>query len=339
MVAYATVPSPNEVLQAIESLAAQCNGDVPGLIASARSAANTDEASLARAMEDAAKNRARAGDRGATWWLACAIATLRASPITSPQEDAELVAARVLGELARAPAALAPLPPGARWLMAGYAEPPPTADAIELARKNATTYIERLDAELAGRAPSLRHKASSGDVHTAIEEALASYTTAIASTRAGLSRAIDYILARDPSHAPIAEQALNELDDVVAPSLRSRIDEVRRGLTGAPAVDPSMMERPSFAGAAPPTFQQGQPSVPSAPITSTVEDLDRAMRAAFERAWAAPDAGNLAAFEQAIRARYEIETASMPDPEARKKALDHYVAHAMAQLDGSPHRR
>jgi hypothetical protein len=56
------------------------------------------------------------------------------------------------------------------------------------------------------------------------------------------------------------------------------------------------------------------------------------MREAFERAWASPDANNLAAFEQAVRARYEIETAAMPDPEARQKALDHYVAHAMSQL-------
>jgi hypothetical protein len=56
------------------------------------------------------------------------------------------------------------------------------------------------------------------------------------------------------------------------------------------------------------------------------------MRVAFERAWAAPDPNNLAAFEHAVRARYEIETAAMPDPEARQKALDHYVAHAMSQL-------
>ena len=56
------------------------------------------------------------------------------------------------------------------------------------------------------------------------------------------------------------------------------------------------------------------------------------MRAAFERAWTSPDPSNLAAFEQAVRTRYEVETASMPDPEARRKALDHYVAHALAQL-------
>ena len=45
----------------------------------------------------------------------------------------------VLGELERQ---------GARWLVAGHAEPPATAHALELARKNAAIYVERLDAEL-----------------------------------------------------------------------------------------------------------------------------------------------------------------------------------------------
>lgn len=330
------MPFPNETLEAIERLGAQSTGDVPGLIQAARSTAGVDDATLSRALEEAATRRARAGDRGAAWWLACAVATLRTSPISSAQEDAELVAARVCGELSRSPAAVSPLPPGARWVVAGYAEPPASPDAIELARKNATTYIERLDAELAGRAPSLRSKANSAGnaAHAPIEEALASYVTAIASTRAAVSRVFDYVLARDPSQAPACERALAEIDDVVAPSLRSRIDEVRRGLSGAPVIDPSFVERPSFAGAAPPAFRTGdRPAVPSTPpAVSSVEDLDGRMRAAFERAWSSPDPESLALFEQAVRARYEVETSSIPDAGERQRALDHYVAHAMAQL-------
>ncbi|MGZ5971244.1 MAG: hypothetical protein ACXWP4_26415, partial [Polyangiales bacterium] len=137
-------------LEAIERLGSQCTGDVPGLIAAAR-AFVADDVALARACDQAALRRAQAGDRGAVWWLACAIATLRASPVASAQDDAELNAARALGETARSPAATSPLPPAARWLVAGHAEPPPVAHAIELARKNATTYVERLDAELEGR--------------------------------------------------------------------------------------------------------------------------------------------------------------------------------------------
>jgi hypothetical protein len=332
------MPLPNDVLEAIERLGSQSNGDVPALVAAARTAANVDDASLARGIEDAAVRRARAGDRGGAWWLACAVATLRASPISSAQEDAELVAARVLGELSRSPAALSPLPPGARWIVGGQGEPPASAQTIELARRNASTYIERLDAELAGREPLLRSKAGVGAaVHAPIEEALSSYAVAIASTRAALARTVDYVLARDPSHTGGGESALAELDDVVAPSLRARIESVRGGLRSAP-MEPVAMDRPSFAGAAPPAFSPGSSgvSLPSTPppvsARPSVDELDRAMRAAFERAWAAPEPSNLAAFEQSVRARYEHETASIPDPEARQKALDHYVAHAMAQL-------
>jgi hypothetical protein len=57
-----------------------------------------------------------------------------------------------------------------------------------------------------------------------------------------------------------------------------------------------------------------------------------AMRTAFERAWASPGPETRAAFEQAVRARYEVETASILDPAERHRALEHYVAHALAQL-------
>jgi hypothetical protein len=332
---------PPEIVEAIERLGAQSNGDVPALIHSARATAEVpfrDDALLAHALEEAAARRGGAGDRGGAWWLACAVATLRASPIGSAQEDAEIAAARALNELSRSAAAVGPLPERARWIVAGQAEPPHVEATIELARKNATTYIERLDAELAGRAPSLKSRAASRNeaVASAIDEVLASYTLAIATARAALSRALDQVVARsgDSNLAQKAAVALAELDDVVIPALRSRVDDVRSAMSNpTPSVEPSFVERPSFAGAAPPAFRPGEPAAPAQPMpTTSVEELDRRMREAFERAWASQDPSNLAAFEQAVRARYELETSSMPDPEARQKALDHYVAHAMSQL-------
>jgi len=346
---------PAEIIDAISQLASQCNGDVPGLVNGARAMAQgpfADDALLARACESAAARAAERGDRGGAWWLACAVATLRASPLATPQEDAELVVARVTNE--RSPAALAPLPEGARWLVAGQAEPAPTADSLELARRNAATYLERLEAELAGRSAPLRAKWESAPIdptRAAIEEALASYGAAITRTRAALSRAIDRVVATsgDASLGQRGATALDELDDSVIPTLRARVDEVRR-MFGTPApvpapvallagMDPSIVERPSFAGAAPPAFRPGSSSTsppvaptPSSPATPSLDDLDRAMREAFERAWASPDPTNVAGFESAVRARYERETASIPDPEQRRQALDHYVAHAMAQL-------
>lgn len=338
-----TVPA--EIVDALTQLGSQCNGDVPGLVVAARATAPgpfADDALLARGCESAAKRAAERGDRGGAWWLACAVATLRASPISTPQEDAELIVARVTGELSRSPAALAALPEGARWLVAG--QPEPAGDAIELARRNASTYLERLEAELSGRAAPLRAKWESAPIEStraAIEEALASYAAAIARTRAGLSRVVDHVVARsgDPSLADRGASALAELDDVVIATLRARMNEVQ-AMFGAsapappPVVEPSIVERPSFAGAAPPAFRPGSsPEVAPAPTAApSLEDLDRAMRAAFERAWASPDPASVASFEQAVRARYELETASIPDPEQRRQALDHYVAHAMAQL-------
>lgn len=63
----------------------------------------------------------------------------------------------------------------------------------------------------------------------------------------------------------------------------------------------------------------------------TVEELDATMRATFERAWASHSPEDRAAFERAVRARYERDVASMP-PAERQQALDHYVAHALSQL-------
>lgn len=348
---------PAEIVDAIARLGSQSNGDVPGLVSAARATAEgpfTDDALLAAACEAAAGRAAEQGDRRGAWWLACCVAMLRASPLASPQEDAELVAARVLGELPRSPAALAALPQAARWIVASQPEPPPSAETIELARRNATTYLERLDAELSGRVSALRARWQAAPLEgtrAAIEEALASYATAIASTRAALARVVDHVVARsgDASLSQGGSAALSELDDTAIPALRARVDEVRAIIGGAslPAPEP-IGERLSFAGAAPPTFQPGSsPSAPTAsapappaelpgppqpPAAPTVDDLDREMRAAFERAWNAPDAANVAAFEHAVRARYELETASIPDPDARRQALDHYVAHAMAQL-------
>jgi hypothetical protein len=324
-------------IEAIERLGSECTGDVPGMIAAARSII-ADDVALAHACDAAIVRRAQAGDRGGVWWLACALATLRASPIASAQEDAELNAARALGEIARSPAAIAPLPPGARWLVAGHAEPPPVAHAIELARKNATTYIERLDAELEGRERLLLAKwqqAATNDTRAAIEEALGTYASALTLTRAALSRVLDHVAAKsaDPAVSETGARALAELDDATLPSLRSRIESARRTIFGAPEAPPSIVTegRLSFAGAAPPSFQVGTPAPPVVEAPRTVEQLDAAMRAAFERAWAGGDAER-AAFEAAVRARYEQETASIPDPDARRQALDHYVAHALAQL-------
>jgi hypothetical protein len=329
----------NGVLETIERLGSECTGDVPALIASARTVV-ADDVALSRACDQAASRRAQAGDRGAVWWLACAIATLRASPLASAQEDAELNAARALGEISRSPAAIAPLPPAARWLVAGHAEPPPVAHAIELARKNATTYVERLDAELEGRERLLLAKwqqAGTSDTRSAIEEALDTYANALSLARAALSRVIDHVAAKsgDPAIAESGARALAELDDVTLPSLRSRIENARRALFGTPEAPPPAVPmtegRLSFAGAAPPSFQVGTPAPPVVEAPRTVEQLDAAMRAAFERAWAGGESER-AAFEAAVRARYEQETASIPDPDARQQALDHYVAHALAQL-------
>lgn len=345
------VQIPADVLEALERLGAQTSGDVPGLVESARAVAPgpfASAATLAGALEQAAHRRAAAGDRTAAWWLACAIATVRASPIASAQEDAEVVAARILGELPHSPAAVGPLPQGARWIVSGAAEPAPSTQTLELARRNATTYVERLDAELAGRAAPLRAKWDAAPVEAtrvAIEEALSSYATAAASTRGALSRVVDHVVARsgDAALAQAGEAALAELDDVVLPGLLGRIDEARAALGSTPAPAPhEPMDRPSFAGAAPPVFHHQSsapapvshaPSAPSAPSGSpSLEQLDAAMRAAFERAWADPAPAARQAFEQAVRARYEHETASIPDPAARQQALDHYVAHALAQL-------
>lgn len=334
---------PTEIVDALTELGRQCNGDVPGLVVAARATAPgpfADDALLAQGCEGAAARAAERGDRGGAWWLACAVATLRASPLSTPQEDAELIVARVTGELSRSPAALAPLPEGARWLVAGQPEPPASAESLELARRNASTYLERLDAELSGRTLPLRAKWESAPVDTtraAIEEALASYVAAVARTRAGLSRIVDQLVAKGIA-AERAGAAVAELDDVVIPALQARMGEVR-AMFGAPVAPPPVVEapivdRPSFAGAAPPAFQPGSSPVvlENVPATPSLEDLDVAMRVAFEQAWASPDPANVAGFERAVRARYERETTSIPDPDQRRQALDHYVAHAMAQL-------
>jgi hypothetical protein len=110
------------------------------------------------------------------------------------------------------------------------------------------------------------------------------------------------------------------------------------------AVDPSVRsmsgERLSFAGAAPPSFAKGGVSGPHSAIPlvsrpnapSTPEALEANMRGAFEQAWTNPGAETRQAFIVAVRARYEVETASIEPADARQRALDHYVAHALAQL-------
>ncbi|MEO7094062.1 MAG: hypothetical protein ABI175_12485, partial [Polyangiales bacterium] len=81
---------PAEVVESIERLGASCTGDVTALVSGARAQAPepfADSILLAFALETAALRRASAGDRAGAWWLACAVATLRASPLWSPQEE------------------------------------------------------------------------------------------------------------------------------------------------------------------------------------------------------------------------------------------------------------
>ena len=349
---------PAELVESLERLGASCTGDVTALVQAARAQAPgpfADPALLAQGLEAAAMRRAAAADRAGAWWLACAVATLRASPLWSPQEEAEVTAARIFGELAQSPAARAPLAEGARWIVAGFPEPPPTAATIELARRNALVHLERLDGELAARGAELRARIEGGrgDVATKqlVEEAIASYDVAGVTTRGALARAIDHVVARanDPSLATAGAAALSELDERALPSLAARTLAARQLITahGEPAIAATFLdraERPSFAGAAPPSFRQRDPSLQgqvAIPVQilgapPSREALEAAMRTAFEQAWTSPGPESRNAFIQAVRARYELETASIADPEARQRALDHYVAHSLAQLPPTP---
>jgi hypothetical protein len=359
---------PAELVESLERLGASCTGDVTGLVASARAQAPgpfADSALLAQGLENAAVRRAAAGDRAGAWWLACAVATLRASPLWSPQEEAEVTAARIFGELAQSPAARAPIAEGARWIVAGMAEPPPTSTTVELARRNALVHIEQLDSDLAAKSASLRARveAAQGDPLTrqAVDNAITSYDLAGTATRAAFGRVVDHVVAQsgDPSLAQAGIAALSELDERALPTLSSRTLAARQLLSayGEPPVVATMLDqgdRPSFAGAAPPSFRQGgttgsgigshapsqpqaqpqpeQPPVQIIGVPPSRETLETTMRTAFEQAWTSPGAETRAAFIQAVRARYELETASIVDPDARQRALDHYVAHALAQL-------
>ncbi len=326
----------------LEQHVAACTGDVPALVAATAAVhpGFSDPLQHARALDVALAQRAAAGDRNGAWWCACAAAVVRASPLTTPQEDAELAVARVFGELSQSAAARGPLPEGARWMVAAYPEPPPTGHALELARKNAATYAERLDAELQGRVPTLLARVGAApSTLTVAYEVLASYAAAAANVRASMVRVGDRCVASDPTLAPMVVRAVAELDDAVLAGLLGRVAEARAALGevgAAPAVkhDDS---RTSFVGAAPPSFEHRDAapvaSTPPAPMSgATIEQLEAAMRTAFERAWATRDPNDRTAFEHAVRARYTPEVANIPDPEQQRKALEHYVSHALSQL-------
>ncbi|GAC1369309.1 MAG: hypothetical protein NVSMB47_19330 [Polyangiales bacterium] len=190
-----------EAIDVGERLGSTCTGDVGALLGAARAQLPAlDDGGLAAAFEVAGRRRAIAGDRTAAWWLACAVVTLRPSPLATPQEDAELVAARCMGELAHSPAARAPIPEPARWLVAAAAEPAPVAHTIELARANARRHLERLDAELAARMPSRRARieAARGDASAlaSLAQAVATEPAGLAAPRAALVRALDHVVAR-----------------------------------------------------------------------------------------------------------------------------------------------
>lgn len=336
----------SDAIGELERLGAACTGDVPALVAETRALdpRHADGDAHARALEVALARRVAAQDRNGAWWLACAAAVVRASPIATPQEEAELLVARAFGELPQSAAAHAPLPEAARWLVAGYAEPPATAHALELARKNAATYVERLDAELQGRVPTLLARRTAVPEAAAVAvEVVGTYAAAATLVRASMARVGDRCAALDPSLAEPAARALAELDDAVLPALLARIGEARTALA-APAPTAPIGERTSFVGAAPPTFttQTGElavvapPASTSAPAPTSagqsIEQLDAAMRVAFERAWTTRDPADRAAFEQAVRARYAPDTAHITDPDQKQRALDHYVTHALSQL-------
>jgi len=209
-----SAPIPEEILQSIEQHAAACVGDVGALVQSARavSPAVSDDFALAEALEQAAARRAAANDRTGAWWLACAQATLRPSPIASPQEDAEVCIARLFGELPRSLASH-PLPEPARWIVAGVAEPRLDPSTIELARRNARSHVEHLAAELDQRAGAIRARFESGDV-AGFETAISSYVVAGQLARTSLRRAIDHVVAKTAGDANLAQAGAAAMDDV-----------------------------------------------------------------------------------------------------------------------------
>jgi hypothetical protein len=334
-----TVVMGPEVVVGVEQLGAACTGDVPALVAAARasSVSFADDATLARVIELAGAARAAAGDQGGSWWLACASASLRAPAEIAQQDEAEIAAARFARALPQSAKAHGPLPPSYRWIVGAQAELAPGPAAIELARRNALTHLERLDAELTARAPSLRAQLEAPGLDAprleAIERALASYEAAAKLVRAAVRRVIDHVLARaggDPSLEQAGLAALAELDEVALPTLRAHVAEGRRvaaGFAGMAATAKANV--PPLAAGAP--LAAGTPLAPAASMRSP-EELEGAMRQAFEQAWASPSPQTRAAFEQAVRARYAAEVASIADPAEREAALAHYVTHAVAQL-------
>lgn len=339
------------LVNAVEQLAIRHAGQVEDLIRNARSlsADFTSDLQLAAALEAAAVRRAQANDRQTGWVLACAVAMVRGAGLTSVQEDAELTMARSFGELAHTTAAHSPLPEGARWLVAGQPQPPPTPATVELSRRNALAYIEQLDAELASREGILfdrltaasTPRRSSGpawdpSLVDAVREVLGTYSLAILRTRSGLGRVIDGVVARarDPEVARAGTAALREVDDGAGPALERRLQRLSAQVEANPGTaHPTLAERSSLVGSAPPAFQY-RPSSPNQ-VAEPVDHLEQRMRAAFEAAWSTPSPANRERFEQAVRARYERETASIADPNVRRAALDHYVAQALAQLPPS----
>lgn len=359
----ATIPV--EVVRGLEQLATNSMGDVPELVADARQGTGmTDPPLLAKALEAAGEARAAAGDSTAAWWLACAAATLRTPPEVAQQDEAEITAARFARALGQSAKACGEIPGPYRWLVAAQAELQPSPAAIELARKNAVTHLERLDAELTARGPILRAQLELPGLDearlVAVEQALATYEAQATLARAALRRVVDHVVGRaggDPAAEQLGVVALAELDDVVIPGLRRHLAEARALAAGfaahaqaaaaqaapphsaaahaapasAHAHAPAPVSASPIAAAPAPASMAGYPAPPSMP-TPSVDELERAMRSAFELAWASPGPQTRAAFEQAARARYTPDVAHIADPAAREAALQHYVTHSLAQL-------
>ncbi|MFI5299044.1 MAG: hypothetical protein ACHREM_13185 [Polyangiales bacterium] len=227
----------DEALAAIDAIATRAQGDTERLVAEVSAAFPSleDRAATAAWLEAAARRRATAGDRPSAWSLACAVATARSSALVEVREEAERTLARVFGELRECASARADLPENLAWIVAGARAPNADAATIELARRNASAHLERLDAELAARSDRLLRCARAGDLAT-VAKAIASYEAAAVDVRAALQRALDHVLARIDAHAdaPALSQAaascLAVVDDAVVPALRRRIAAIKATL-------------------------------------------------------------------------------------------------------------
>jgi hypothetical protein len=336
------------------------------------SPAFADDLSFADGIEQAAVRRAAAGDRTGAWALSCAQAMLRSSNVASPQEDAEVCIARVFGELASSPAAHALPEPARWVVSGMPEPPLDANTielARRNARRHAELLTSELG-QRAPALRACLDAGDTTTFETAIGSYVAGAQATRAALARAVDHVV--ARTSDASLGASGGAALAELDLLALPLLFAQIAEARRLVSSAAAAAaqpaPAAPEavrrgRPSFAGAAPPMFRSGEVgpvSVPAAsgpasanaaapssahvppPASSHAsapaspeamrDQLEQQMRVAFERAWSSPGPETRAAFEQAVRARYTLETAGIPDPAEQQRVLEHYVGYALSQL-------